>query len=77
MSDYLEKRKIFYEKYYGSLVGATILKFNGMKEDDPEWGNDPFPSFTIRFADGHIGEIEVSRDEEGNGGGFLFGGIMP
>ena len=65
--------KKFWQKYYGALEGATIVKFNGMNEEGADWENDAFPSFTVKFADGSLGVIEVSRDEEGNGGGFLFG----
>ena len=61
----------FWKKYYGSLAGATIIKFDGMHDDD--MGGDGFPSFTVRFKDGTIGQIEISRDPEGNGGGFIFG----
>jgi hypothetical protein len=34
---------------------------------------DGFPTFTIRFANGEVGQIEISQDPEGNGGGFVFG----
>ena len=61
----------FYSKYYSALEGATIQKFVEMRED--EFGGKPFPVFLVKFADGSVGEIEVSQDEEGNGGGFLFG----
>lgn len=65
----------FWKKYYGSLEGATIVKFNGITED--EFGGDGFPSFTVKFKDGNIGQIEISRDPEGNGGGFIFGLELP
>ena len=65
----------FYQKYYVNLEGATILKFNGMLGED-EFGTTPFPTFTVKFKDGSIGEIEISQDEEGNGGGFIFGLTM-
>ena len=32
-----------------------------------------FPSFKVKFKDGSISDIEISQDEEGNGGGFIFG----
>jgi hypothetical protein len=38
-----------------------------------EFGGKPFPVFLVKFADGSNGEIEISQDEEGNGGGFVFG----
>lgn len=65
----------FWQKYYASLEGATIVKFLGMNEDDT--GGDGFPCFQVRFADGSEGTIEISQDPEGNGGGFIFGLVAP
>jgi hypothetical protein len=62
----------FFTKYYGDLVGATILSFDGMQNEDCDFG-DGFPSFTVKFKDGEIGQIQISQDPEGNGGGFIFG----
>lgn len=61
----------FWNNYYKSLEGATITKFSGMHDD--EMGGDGFPAFFVRFANGDEGLIEISRDPEGNGGGFIFG----
>lgn len=66
----------FYQNYYSYLEGATILKFNGMIDDDP-YAHNAFPQFTVKFADGSIGNIDISQDEEGNGGGFIFGLALP
>lgn len=63
MSDY-------YTKYYKQLEGAKILKFRGMQQEEHDLG--PFPVFLIEFKDKSIGNIAVSMDEEGNGGGFVF-----
>jgi hypothetical protein len=68
MSDY-------YTRYYKDLEGATILSFNGMSTDD--MGGDGFPTFTVRFKNGETGEIQISQDPEGNGGGFIFGLALP
>ena len=65
----------FWKKYYSYFEGATILKFNGMNPD--QYSSSPFPSFSVKFADGTIGDIEISQDEEGNGGGFIFGLALP
>lgn len=65
----------FWNKYYSSLEGATIVSFDGMQED--EWGGDAFPTFTVRFANGEVGGISISQDPEGNGGGFIFGLELP
>jgi hypothetical protein len=61
----------FHTLYYSGLEGATIVRFVEMRGD--EFGGKPFPVFLVKFADGSIGEIEISQDEEGNGGGFVFG----
>jgi len=64
--------ELFWNKYYKSLEGATILKFAGMADEGFEDG-EGLPSYLVRFADGKEGFIEISRDPEGNGGGFIFG----
>jgi hypothetical protein len=61
----------FWTNYYGSFVGATIVSFDGMNTED-ELG-DGFPTFTVKFKNGSVGQIEISQDPEGNGGGFIFG----
>lgn len=66
----------FWNKYYSYFEGATILKFNGMIDDDPT-AHGAFPQFTVKFKDGTIGNIDISQDEEGNGGGFIFGLALP
>ncbi len=65
----------YFGKYYGDLVGAKILSFDGMQDDD--LGGDGFPTFTVLFKSGEKGKIQVSRDPEGNGGGFIFGLAAP
>jgi|LauGreDrversion4_2_1035121.scaffolds.fasta_scaffold26000_6 hypothetical protein len=71
----LDMANDFWNKYYGSFVGARILSFEGMNTED-DYG-DGFPEFTVQFANGEIGLISVSQDPEGNGGGFLFGLALP
>lgn len=69
MNDYL--RNDFWTRYYSSLNGAKIVRFQGMTNDE-DWG-DGFPTFLVQFPDGSKGTIEISQDPEGNGGGFIFG----
>jgi hypothetical protein len=57
--------------YYSALNGATIVRFLGTDED--EFGGRGFPMFEVKLANGELVELVVSQDEEGNGGGFLFG----
>lgn len=66
----------FWKKYYSQLNGATIIKFLGMKKDEDDWG-DGFPEFQVRLKSGEVVNVEVSKDPEGNGGGFLFGLYQP
>lgn len=60
----------FYRDYYSQLNGATIVKFLGMKE---EFASNAFPQFKVKLKSGEEIMVEVSQDQEGNGGGFLFG----
>jgi len=71
----MKKPTKFWQDYYGSLEGATILKFNGMNVDEDDYLS--FPSFLVKFKDNSISSIEISQDEEGNGGGFIFGLALP
>lgn len=57
--------------YYSALNGATIIKF--LRTDTDEFGGRGFPMFQVKLANGQLTELVVSQDEEGNGGGFLFG----
>lgn len=59
------------EGYYKQLEGATILKFKGTDED--EYGGRGFPMFLAQLITGEHVELVLSQDEEGNGGGFMFG----
>jgi hypothetical protein len=65
------KENTYFDKYYADLVGSKILSFDGMMEDGD--GGDGFPTFTVKFKNGEEGQIQISMDPEGNGGGFIFG----
>jgi hypothetical protein len=65
----------YFGKYYGDLVGAKVLSFDGMQDDD--LGGDGFPTFTVLFKSGEKGKIQISCDPEGNRGGFIFGLAAP
>ena len=69
----------FYSKYYGQLIGATVVDV-GVSED-----GFPYLKFGIPGEDDRVRTVnlarlhsegflkaEISRDEEGNGAGFLF-----
>ena len=59
------------DKYYKQLEGAKILKFCGVLGQD-EYTFEGFPTFMIELENGQRMKIEISRDTEGNDGGFLF-----
>jgi hypothetical protein len=63
---YRERGNAFHTRYYKQLEGAKIVRFYGMTEDE-------FPTFEVELDNCQIVKIEVSRDPEGNGGGFIFG----
>ena len=66
MREFYEKRgNAFYARYYKQLEGAKIVRFYGMAEG--------FPTFEVELPNCQIIKIEISRDPEGNGGGFIFG----
>ncbi len=64
------EHKEWLQKYYEGLLGGRITKvgFKHLKGD-----GEPYPFFEVKKDSGEVYEIEVSRDEEGNGPGFLFG----
>ena len=63
--------KKFYQDYYGSLLGATIVK---VELTQGEYEGQYWPTFTVKLRDyAEDFTVEVSQDEEGNGPGFLFG----
>jgi hypothetical protein len=70
-ADIKAREQNYFKSYYGDLVGAKILSFEGMQDDGS--GGDGFPTFTVLFKSGDIGKIQISQDPEGNGGGFIFG----
>lgn len=81
----LVQQRKFFNEYYGFLVGATCTKAEIGPPDDE---GDEWPKLTFakvldapltldgtRYIKGEqvTFEVEVSRDEEGNGPGFLYG----
>ncbi len=61
--------KEFYQKYYNQLKGFKIESFD-MVDSGEEYVKD-FPCFVLTKGKQKL-VVEVSQDEEGNGGGFLF-----
>jgi len=57
------------KNYYEQLIGATITRY---EEVEDEYTLDHFPCYDMTLKDGTKIRVEVSCDEEGNGGGFLF-----
>lgn len=57
-------------RYYSQLKGATIKTV--ILGIDTDFGQ-VFPTFEVELADGTKTEIQIWRDEEGNGPGFIQG----
>ena len=64
MKSYLDMK----EDYYKQLEGFTIKKYLGTTTEEDIEG---FPQFLATNGKEDI-LLEVSRDPEGNGGGFMF-----
>jgi len=62
--------------YYGQLIGATVVGIKMNFEEDAEGGDPLFAQvwpMIIFEKDGQEYRCELSRDEEGNGPGYMFG----
>lgn len=59
-------------KYYSFLKGARVVNVE-IFEDDLFTGPDRNWPVIIIEKDGERFELQLSRDEEGNGPGFMFG----
>jgi len=60
-----------YQKYFGQLVGFKIVDFYTEDEDDM----NPWPVLVVQQPNSQGGQqykLILSKDEEGNGGGFAF-----
>tara|TARA_R100000008_G_C3570425_1_gene161758 strand:+ start:1061 stop:1396 length:336 start_codon:yes stop_codon:yes gene_type:complete len=68
-SNYQIHSRKFYNAYYSQLVGATITKFELVKED---FEGKLLPTFEAKKGK-DIFYLTLSMDEEGNGPGFMFG----
>jgi hypothetical protein len=60
----------FYKKYYGQLVGFTIVAVSF--EEDIYAEGEFFPVLHLEKSDGESLKLTLSSDEEGNGAGFAF-----
>ncbi len=64
-----ETEKMWGTKYYGQLKGFAISNVEFVYCDSTD---SYFPTFVMKKKGYETIKVEVSRDEEGNGGGFLF-----
>ena len=55
--------------YYAQLIGSRI---KGFRMEQDEFVDDPWPIFTVETETGEELNVALSRDPEGNGGGFAF-----
>lgn len=64
----------FYEKYFGTLDGATISNVRMVQEEGDYADHEFWPTFDVTTKDGQkFKDCAISQDEEGNGPGFIFG----
>ncbi|MEO8423525.1 MAG: hypothetical protein ABI595_06375 [Actinomycetota bacterium] len=59
-------------RYLAPLVGATITEVGITDDEDID-----LPNLHVRLTTGEECVLEISRDEEGNGPGFIFGLAYP
>ena len=59
-----------FDDYYKQLEGFTIKSYLGTTDEGD--GGDGFPQFLLTKKGYADIMVEVSRDPEGNSGGFLF-----
>ena len=64
-----KESKNAFDDYYEQLIGYKIVSY---KLDDECEDIEPFPTFILSHPKKATIKIDVSKDEEGNGGGFLF-----
>jgi hypothetical protein len=61
--------------YYSELMGYTVTKISIQHDDEDMF--DAWPQIKMTHPTKPDITIEVSRDQEGNGPGFLFGLPLP
>ena len=59
----------FYMEHFGQLEGAEIIDFHMVPDSYDKYNS--WPTFTMRKGK-DVFNFVLSRDEEGNGGGFAF-----
>ena len=59
----------FYTKYYSQLIDYVVT---GVAFDTDEFEGTVFPVLLMMHPDGTKVRAVISRDEEGNGAGFLY-----
>ena len=59
----------FYMEHFGQLRGAEIIDFHMVSDSYDKYNS--WPTFTMRKGKDTF-KFVLSRDEEGNGGGFAF-----
>jgi hypothetical protein len=76
MSNTEETRMLTLEESLARLVGGriTATTVNPLEDwDAPGEGGSGWPSIEVTMPNGDVFPLEVSRDPEGNGPGYLFG----
>lgn len=73
LSTYKQQEQDFLRKYYATLVGMTITNVNIVNDLTDGGFGDNWLVIQATDKDGKRYRLEVSRDPEGNGPGFIFG----
>lgn len=63
-----KKHREWLAGYLRPLIGGEIEEVAATDEDGAAW-----PHIWVRLPTGEKCHLEISRDEEGNGPGFIFG----
>jgi hypothetical protein len=61
---------MFHNDYYSQLMGYYVV---GVKNEIDEYSDGVWPILVFSNKEGDVIECTLSRDEEGNGPGFMFG----
>jgi len=63
----------YYKGYYSQLIGAKVVGFEMYYDEEDDYGFAEGWPVLLFEKDGQQIRCEISKDEEGNGPGFMFG----
>lgn len=65
--------KEWWNKYLTPMIGGEVIETGVRTERIGRACDTHWPYFKVKAKNGEVFKVEVSRDGEGNGPGFLFG----